>query len=76
MALDKHHAPPEMEAVEKNGCTGCNFLTQEGCIVRTEIPCCPCCRPDGCSVIFVPSAKLSTASWPYDSEGTPVEVEP
>lgn len=36
--------------------------------------CCAEARNDGCNVIFIkkPDDGKATASWPYDSEGTPV----
>ena len=35
-------------------------------------PCHKNYRKDGCSVYFVKRDGKATASWPYDSEGTPV----
>jgi len=45
--------------------------------IETGGPAFPChadknYRKDGCSVYFVKRDGKATASWPYDSEGTPV----
>lgn len=72
MALDKHYAPPGMQAVETVSCDGCFFQGSGNCDEAPE--CSRDYRPDGCSVIFVQVPSMATAAWPYDSEGTPVEV--
>lgn len=54
-------------------CGECHFngSTSEICD-RAE--CSAAARKDGCNVIFIkkPDDGKATASWPYDSEGTPV----
>ena len=71
MAVNPNEAPEGYVAVEAEGCGGCVFeyLSKE-CI---SAACGGCHRKDGCYVIFVAATKPS-AIWPYDSEGTPVEV--
>ena len=75
MAFNPNEAPEGYEAVESDGCNGeCAFeYRSKECL---SAACGNCHRKDGCSVIFVrrPEGK-ATASWPYDSEGTPVDVE-
>ena len=54
-------------------CSGCHFnrIISDICD-RAE--CSAARRKDGCNVIFIkkPDDGKATASWPYDSEGTPV----
>ena len=72
MAVNPNEAPEGYLAVAiKSGCQGCAF---RGNCWRAD--CAPHNRKDLCHVIFVkkPDGGKATASWPYDSEGTPVEV--
>lgn len=69
MALDPNEAPPGCVAVEEPGCWGCEFI-HTNC---EKLPCVGNLRKDGCDVIFVLKPDKSLI-WPYDSEGTPVEV--
>ena len=73
--LDPNEAPRGYVAEKENfGCSGCEvpFLTAD-CL---DSFCGRAARKDGCNVLFVkkPDDGKATASWPYDSEGTPVEV--
>ena len=74
MAVNPSEAPEGYEAVESNGCRDeCAFeYRSKECL---SVACAKTTREDGCCVIFVkkPEGK-AVASWPYDSEGTPVEV--
>ena len=72
MAVNHNDAPIGFVAVESEGCEGCAFRGDvKSCRETTE--CGGAHRKDGCSVIFV-AAPQPSAIWPYDSEGTPVEV--
>ena len=86
MAVNPNEAPPGCIAVAAKKidlidfdyyeCGGCHFnVTINDVCDRAE--CSSDAREDGCYVIFVkkPDDGKATASWPYDSEGTPVEVE-
>lgn len=74
MAVNPNEAPEGYEAVESDGCRDeCAFeYRSKECL---SVACAETTREDGCYVIFVkkPEGK-ATASWPYDSEGTPAEV--
>ena len=72
--VDPNEAPPGyMAAEESYGCNGCAFHYSEADCLSAF--CSSSDRKDGCRVIFVDRTGKATASWPYDSEGTPVEVE-
>ena len=77
--IDPNEAPEGYLAVDdsdgEKGCDPCSFAPlSKGCY---SFPCSATLRKDGCYVFFVkkPDDGRATASWPYDSEGTPVEVE-
>ena len=76
--VDPNEAPEGYLAVDDSdgvkGCVPCSFtLYSKACI---SFPCSALLRKDGCYVFFVKKHEdgRATASWPYDSEGTPVEV--
>lgn len=75
--VDPNEAPEKgVMAVSESSsgdCTGCYYdaLNVPGC---NEWCGAAKDRKDGCLVIFVERPTTATASWPYDSEGTPVEV--
>ena len=71
--VDPNEAPDGYVAAKTVvGCLGCDldYLSIECC----RAACGSTHRKDGCEVIFVKRDGKATASWPYDSEGTPVEV--
>ena len=69
--LNPNEAPEGFVAVEcEVGCDGCAFIAED----CRRIACNPSQRNDGYCVIFVKRDGKATANWPYDSEGTPVEV--
>ena len=71
--VDPNEAPTGYVAVECTECYGCEFsYLSPKCLGAA---CGSAHRKDGCYVIFVKRDGKATASWPYDSEGTPVEVE-
>lgn len=78
MAINPNEAPEGYVAVEGSGCKDCAL---KDCSVECwYAECAASSREDGHYVIFVKKVKKpddgkATASWPYDSEGTPVEVE-
>lgn len=83
MAINPNDAPEGFEAVESKygDCSGCAFL-EEYCRAESHqafVSGCFCEeRNDGAEVIFIPRTYgpvMATANFPYDSEGTPVEVE-
>ena len=68
--VDPNEAPEGYVAVDRDECYGCEFsYTSPECFGAA---CCSAHRKDGCNVIFVKRDGKATASWPYDSEGTPV----
>ena len=70
--VDPSEAPEGCVAVKSRGCDRCAFTyVDEDCLGAI---CSGGYRKDGCNVIFVkkPDDGKATASWPYDSEGTPV----
>ena len=74
--IDPNEAPEGYMAVDDNdgeaGCNLCSFdfkFSTKDCFYS---PCHKNYRKDGCSVYFVKRDGKATASWPYDSEGTPV----
>ena len=72
--VDPNEAPEGYLAVEYCGCDGCAFTyIDKDCLSAI---CGGGYRQDGCNVIFVKKIYdcKATASWTYDSEGTPVEV--
>ena len=72
--IDPNEAPEGYVAVACDGCYGCEFFhSRPECLGAA---CSPGRRNDGCYVIFInkPDDCKATASWPYYSEGTPVEV--
>ena len=72
--VDPNEAPEGYVAVECAECYGCEFsYISPECLGAA---CGSGNRKDGCYVIFIkkPDDGKATASWPYDSEGTPVEV--
>lgn len=69
--LNPNEAPKGFVAVKCTAaCEGCAFI-EEDC---RRMACTRFQRNDGCDVIFVTRDGKATANWPYDSEGTPVEV--
>ena len=67
---DPNEAPEGYVAVECVECYGCEFsYLSPKCLGAA---CGSAHRKDGCEVIFVKRDGKATASWPYDSEGTPV----
>ena len=73
--VDPNEAPTGYVAVESEGCHGCAFKAVGLTVCQEKTPC-GVHRKDGCYVIFIkkPDDVKAAASWPYDSEGTPVEV--
>ena len=80
MAINPNDAPEGFEAVHSPEweCTGYTFNSGRGCAksdrehYRHDF-----IRADGLNVIFIPRTYgpiMATANFPYDSEGTPVEV--
>ena len=70
MAVNPNEAPEGYVAVECAECYGCEFsYISPECLGAA---CGSAHRKDGCNVIFVKRDGKATASWPYDSEGTPV----
>ena len=68
--INPNEAPEGYVAVSSYlGCGRCDFYIQGQC-TNTAADCLPCERDDGCNVNLI--KKMATASWPYDSEGTPV----
>ena len=68
--VDPNEAPEGYVAVECAECYGCEFsYLSPKCLGAA---CGSAHRKDGCNVIFVKRDGKATASWPYDSEGTPV----
>ena len=74
MAINPNEAPEGYVAVEGSGCIGCAL--KDRTVECWHAECAASTRKDGHFVIFVkkPDDGKATASWPYDSEGTPVEV--
>ena len=74
MAINPNEAPEGYVAVEGSGCKGCAL--KDRTVECWHAECAASTRKDGHFVIFVkkPDDGKATASWPYDSEGTPVEV--
>lgn len=71
--VDPNEAPEGYMAAEEDlVCLGCSFIyPSKECIA---VSCGGAYRKDGRDVIFIkkPGDGKATASWPYDSEGTPV----
>ena len=71
--IDPNEAPEGYVAVKETfACSGCALTDLDGdCFAAV---CAESHRKDGCNVIFIkkPDDGKATASWPYDSEGTPV----
>ena len=71
--IDPNEAPEGYVAVKETFvCRGCALTYLDGDCLAAD--CAESNRKDGCNVIFVKRDGKATASWPYDSEGTPVEV--
>ena len=73
--VDPNEAPEgymALECAEFDSCDPCAFFPPMSKKCR-EAYCDSISRADGCFVHFIKrSDKPATASWPYDSEGTPV----
>ena len=72
--VDPNEAPPGYVAVDDSngevGCSLCSFdFKSKECL---SAPCSGSRRKDECYVYFIKRDGKATASWPYDSEGTPV----
>ena len=77
MDVNPNEAPEGYVAVKSWGCDGCAFdVVSDDWMCKCLRSCISTRRKDECSVIFVkkPDDGKATSSWPYDSEGTPVEV--
>lgn len=75
MRIDEIDLPAGYAEVKRPGCKGCEFsdATGDRCDCPSYFPRCDS-YARGYSLIFVKKPSSATAAWPYDSEGTPVEV--